>query len=523
MKVSRLSNAALWTVVAIALVWGYLIRFSDLGSNLYWEDETFTALRIAGYTREELTDECFHGQVVYPADLLKFQTINADRNLSDTVASLRDDTHPPLYFVMLRLWTERFGSATTTMRAFSAAVGLLLVPSAFWLALTLFEGWPQRLQVAGLSAALVAVSPYQIAIASEARMYSLWPVLTALSGVFLLRSLRRDRLLDWALYGLTMAGSLYVHWFSLLVLFGYGLYMAIWRASRRMYRRYLSVSAIALLTLLPWVLFVGQRLNKVYYQTRWTGEETAWLGPESVTQLWLKHAQMIFFNGDLLSSALGWQALMGLLCIGLMLWAMVFAMRYTPKSVWAFLLIVSAVIFVPLALADLTLGGQRSAIFRYLVPSLAPISIAVAFCLVWLIQARNWPIAAFLGRCLMVALLLGGGLSQTVRSPALDEAPSAPLPPLVQVADKLNSVPHSRLIADPSRPTLLLPLAHLLLPNTELQLTIYPELPITVPALENRAVFLYQASNLLKRVIAAQGYALRPVPEVKELLRVEAQ
>jgi hypothetical protein len=78
------------------------------------------------------------------------------------------DQHPPLYYTLLHLWM-RLGDDVATVRMLSAAAGTLTIPILYALGRRLAgQQWT------GLLAALIlAVSPFHVRFAQEARMYAL--------------------------------------------------------------------------------------------------------------------------------------------------------------------------------------------------------------------------------------------------------------------------------------------------------------------------------------------------------------
>lgn len=78
------------------------------------------------------------------------------------------DHHPPLYYLLLYVWQGWFGDGPGAIRALSALCSVLVIP--------LFAGIGRTMggRSVGLTAALVlAVSPWQVRYAQEARMYGL--------------------------------------------------------------------------------------------------------------------------------------------------------------------------------------------------------------------------------------------------------------------------------------------------------------------------------------------------------------
>ncbi|NEP20004.1 MAG: hypothetical protein F6J97_24470, partial [Leptolyngbya sp. SIO4C1] len=126
-------SAGLKVVLMISIVLGIIFRFDQLGSKLYWEDEAFTSLRVAGYTRQALIEANFTGHLIDVHDLKQFQSSDSGQTIFDTIKSLADDVHPPLYFVLLRVWASCFGNSIALLRSFSALMGCLLIACLFLL------------------------------------------------------------------------------------------------------------------------------------------------------------------------------------------------------------------------------------------------------------------------------------------------------------------------------------------------------------------------------------------------------
>ncbi|NJL19612.1 MAG: hypothetical protein HC895_00385 [Leptolyngbyaceae cyanobacterium SM1_3_5] len=59
--------------------------------------------------------------------------------------------------------------------------------------------------------------------------------------------------------------------------------------------------------------------------------------------------------------------------------ALLAVVRHTPIATWSFILTLFAATFLPLALPDFLLGGQRSAASRYLVPCYLALQLAIAY------------------------------------------------------------------------------------------------------------------------------------------------
>jgi mannosyltransferase len=120
----------------------------------------------------------------------------------------RIDQHPPLYYTLLNLWM-RLGDSAATVRLLSAVLGTLTIPVIFLLGRRL--AGPR----VGLLAALVlAVSPFHVRFAQEARMYAMLALLAAAAMTCLAYLLfdRRDSSLSRLRRGQLGAESLSPSW-----------------------------------------------------------------------------------------------------------------------------------------------------------------------------------------------------------------------------------------------------------------------------------------------------------------------
>ena len=124
------------------------------------------------------------------------------------------DTSPPLYYLVLNLWTRIFGTSDAALRLFSTACAMACLPLL----------WLLGLDVGGRRSAiaccvLFAVSPLSLYYAAEGRMYSLVWLLTLLlawSTLSLSKSGPRPQVL--ALWILSAGAGLLTHYFFVFVL-----------------------------------------------------------------------------------------------------------------------------------------------------------------------------------------------------------------------------------------------------------------------------------------------------------------
>lgn len=196
------------------------------------------------------------------------------------VEALRHDGHPPLYYVLLQAWMDVFGSGRTAARALSGVIGLALVPLSFVAA-----GRIGGRRAAWSAALVVALNPFVLRYATEARMYELVMVL-ALAG-WLLADHALDRPRPHLLAGLAaVTGALlWTHYWGIWLTAAAGLGLlvraglAFRRGERRRMRASLAVAGALVvggLMFLPW-------LPHLLYQAGHTG--TPWAEPSLPTEM----------------------------------------------------------------------------------------------------------------------------------------------------------------------------------------------------------------------------------------------
>jgi uncharacterized membrane protein len=381
-----LSQHGLTLMLVLSLALGIFFRVTHLDQQLYWHDETFTSLRISGYNAIEVNQELFDGNVVGVEALQKYQQPNPGKTIVDTIRSLAidDSQHPPLYYVLVRQWAVMFGSSVAAVRSLSVVFSLLTFPSMYWLCQELFAAQAKTLAqkhsanlISGMTIALLALSPYQVLYAQEAREYSLWSVMSLLSGAALLRAMRVNTLKAWGLFtGLLILG-LYTQPMMILVAIAFALYLLIverFRINRVTVLGVLSF-ALAILSFSPWLNIIAKSWSQT--GANWTAIP---IPLPILLKTWGLHLLRIFI---LTESDFGfdhWTTYVGLpLLLLLMGTAFYHLYRQTPLRVWLFVVALTLSTFLPLGLMDLILGGQRSVSSRYIVSFYVGVPVAIAY------------------------------------------------------------------------------------------------------------------------------------------------
>ncbi|MEH2309936.1 MAG: glycosyltransferase family 39 protein [Nostoc sp.] len=384
-------------LIIFLLVIGILFRFFNLDSKVYWHDETYTSLRISGYTITEVKQQIFNNRVIAGESFAQFQGANQQKNLNDTIMTLakEDSHHPPLYYIIARLWMQIFGNSVTAIRSLSVFISLLVFPCVYWLCRELFNvplSVPGvAMPAAGVAIALMAISPIHLVYAQEAQEYILWLVTILLSSASLLRAMRlesqdKDELVKerqrpdlfaiWSIYAVTLAISLYTFLWSGFVAVAHGIYvMSIAKFQlTATVRTYLLASLVGFLAFMPWITIVMGDFFQFLISADKITTQSSFV---PIFAFLLMQLSRIFFDIDLsLENFLGY--LITLLFLTLIGYSIYFLCQTTNYKVWLFIIILIIVPALPLILPDLIAGGIRSSSEPYLIPSYLGIQVAVA-------------------------------------------------------------------------------------------------------------------------------------------------
>lgn len=426
-------------LVIILLTLGIFFRFVNLDKKVYWYDETITSLRLAGYTKEEFTEQVA-GPIIDIQTLQKYQRINSERGVVDTVKALAigNPEQPPLYYAIAYFWRQLFGDSIAVTRSLSAAISLLVFPGIYWLCLELFN-----LPIVGLIAtALIAVSPFHVLYAQEARAYSLLTVIILLSSCVFLRAIRletrsalsqKQRIIYWGLYAITITLGLYSQLLFILVIMGHGIYLFATEImhlkkpnhfSLKKFTGYLIATLLGIIAFIPWILcivnnfselgWVANKINILTLLTRLGINITSILFD---VQIGTKERLFDVISGkDNLQFGMDnlwlYTIVPTLILVG---YSLKFLCKNTPQSIWLFILILILSTATPLVFKDLISGGQRSSIARYLIPCYVGIQLAIAYLLANKITRKNTN-QQKLWQTIAIVLISGGVLSCAISS-----------------------------------------------------------------------------------------------------------
>ncbi|AKG22872.1 glycosyltransferase family 39 protein [Calothrix sp. 336/3] len=345
-------------LIIFLLVVGILFRLGNLDKKIYSYDEVDVSLRISGYTAAEVRQEIFNGRVLTRQALTKFQGVNREKNIFYTVKSvaIENPQHPPLYYIIARIWVQFFGNSITAIRSLSCLISLLIFPCIYWLCRELLR---VPLSFPWLAIALLSISPFNLIYAQDAQDTMLWLLMAILTSTSLLRAISRKNISktnenqqkNWIIYGVCLLISLYTSWQAFIMAIAHSLYIFIinqyrWNKITKLYT--ISVSA-ALLGFLPWLFITLGDLLRFKLFTA-SIQNSPQITDFPFLNLW-NFSRFVFDGGMVFSNILGW--CMAMIIISLMGYSLYFLYRTTHISVWLFvftLIFVPIIITIPLSL-----------------------------------------------------------------------------------------------------------------------------------------------------------------------------
>jgi mannosyltransferase len=239
------NSSRAWThVLALLLiVAGICLRWVYLGRLSLWFDEGYTAWLVS-----------------LPA--------------TQIVRTVHVDTAPPLFYLLLRMWTLLFGRSEFALRSLSAVCASIALLIFYPLAIRVLRD--RRVAVVAL--AIFAVSVLQVAYAHDARFYALMTLLAEMDLFLVLLAI--DGPSAWKYFALIVAWALSLYSNNmmavyLLALAGAWLVFPGHRSVRKRILDILLVSATTALLYLPWLptmLAQSQSLRGDFWIDRPKGE-----------------------------------------------------------------------------------------------------------------------------------------------------------------------------------------------------------------------------------------------------------
>ncbi len=263
----------LWMLIAVFAV-AAALRIGIIGRSGLWADEVFSLAIATGHSLEQpaaISDPKL-GDFVEPEQPVQAEEFRRYLKHDDPPAGpariiravLLSDTSPPLYYLLLYLWTLVFGTTDFALRLFSTACSLACLP---WLA-----GIARRTAGEGAVApacVLFALSPLAIYYSTEGRMYSLlWLCVVVVTWASLVLHQNGGSIAVYLLWVAASVAGFLTHYFFVFPWLAIIALLVI-RPGNLTRKHFFSLLLLVSLILLPWYIRIPQSLHSWRITQSW--------------------------------------------------------------------------------------------------------------------------------------------------------------------------------------------------------------------------------------------------------------
>lgn len=364
-----------WSAFAVtAIMFGVVLRFYNLDGLSIWEDEIIHLQHANGWSKSEFHSfwRNLSGQIVTAGELQIPLMQDTTRDAGDVVRVLaaQEPQSPPLHYVLLHVWRDFVGESISSYRALSAVFGCVLIAATYWLAIEIFQDRFAAL----ITTSLVSLSPVMVMFSLEIRLYSLWIALVALATAALLRAMREDKSSDWVIYALLCLLGLYTFPLTALLMGGHVVYFALVRGFQwdRMCTRICLALGCATLLYVPWMLTVFSEERSM---NRWREQDK---GLSFLLSSWRHMLSVPIVDLPLAAAnrlSIGASVMVG--CVFFL--SLTVTILKSSARTWLLIVMLLTCIWLPMAALDITAGGIRSSVDRYLLPTHLGVLLVLAF------------------------------------------------------------------------------------------------------------------------------------------------
>jgi len=293
---------------------------------------------------------------------------------------IREDLHPPLYYLLLHFWITLAGKSELAVRMPSAFVALLMVPLTF---AVVWEAWgqdretPHARTIIGIAAAaLVGSSPFLAFYAQETRMYSLAAALSLATTWVFLKATRIRNWRWWLMFSCLMAASLYTQYLSVFIIPAFWIYALL--LDRKSLSRTILCTLLSALLYLPWAAPTYLQLKRLLQTPDY------WVTTRIKPLQFLQAMWSTFLPSTIMQWALVVLALSAIVFIGMLLRNGFKLSSRAARSILVFM-----TFFIPLTLTYAVVTVAPKFATRYAIVSAAPFYICMTIVLYAILGSRS--------------------------------------------------------------------------------------------------------------------------------------
>ena len=239
-----------------------------------WADEVFSLAMATGHSVEhpaaeaqvERGDFVETDRPISAAELRRYAEFEETSDgLGNVMRAVKlSDTSPPLYYLLLHLWSRLWGTSDLALRMFSVLCSLACVP------LIMAIGRHVESEKTGwIAAVLFAMAPVAVYYSSEGRMYSLLWLCVMLAAYATVRLYRGAAGWCWQVMwiGAGVAGML-VHYYFVFPFFALAAFLLFRNGADQRWKLVVRTVVVGVL-LLPWYLQLPELLSQWRITQNW--------------------------------------------------------------------------------------------------------------------------------------------------------------------------------------------------------------------------------------------------------------
>ena len=140
-----------------------------------------------------------------------YSILLAQQPVGELIALTSVDAHPPLYYLLLKVWIMVFGLSDMSLRASSALCGALAIVTTALLLRKLFTA-----KVAIATLPFLVLAPFMLRYDYEIRMYALVLLIGVIATYVLVKARESSRTAWWVVYGALVAIGMYTLYMSVV-------------------------------------------------------------------------------------------------------------------------------------------------------------------------------------------------------------------------------------------------------------------------------------------------------------------
>lgn len=248
--------------IAIILLTYFFFGINHCSHQGFWHDEIYTLTFLNGFSIYDFEGGIWSGNDAI-LDVEYFKGLFAqDQFISNFSTQISHEGHPPLYFILLKIWSCFFGSSEVALRSFSLCCGV----ASFLVLFNLFREQSKRNYTPWVVLITLAVNPFLFHFFTEARMYGLAFLFAALSFNYWIkyRETKEIKSRTFLYFCLSSVALLYTHYYGVFFLSSLALYEIL----KDGFKRTIFNHSIAILCFLPWGLVIKRQLS--FHSVHWT-------------------------------------------------------------------------------------------------------------------------------------------------------------------------------------------------------------------------------------------------------------